>query len=199
MKWQGRVSVLAVIVFAELSASDVVPPWMGLPLLAISVLAAWRTVPRFWRMVTGGLVGGVAAGLLILGPGLRVAMRVVAIMDETQTPEFTLEGTFFIIVGIGAILGAIQGLTGHILRRVLNIKSSVVAGVLVGAFFVVQLAFFSGEISDEFFTLGEGALVNTVLFGVFSVAYGIAAMALASRFETEMFGSNRTERVKVPA
>lgn len=199
MKWHGRLAILAVFVFAELSIGDVIPPSIGLSGLAIAAVVAWRTVPRFWRMLVGGLVGGAIAGLLILGPGFRIAMRVVALMDPTRAPEFTLGGTLFIVVFFGAAIGAIQGLTSHALRRMLNIGSSVLAGSLVGLFMIGQLAFFTEGTSDEVFELGAGALVNIPLFGTITVAYGIAMMALAERLEHWRLSTESTRREKVPA
>jgi len=199
MKWQGRLAIIALFVFAELSMGDVIPPWIGFPIMAVAVLIAFRAVPRLWRMLAGGLVAGAIAGVLILGPGFRVAMRAVALMDPGRAPEFTLGGTLLIVVFIGVALGAIQGMTSHTLRRVLNIRSSVVAGVLLGALMIGQLAFFAGEVSDEIFELGAGPWVNIPLFGVFTIAYGIATMALADRFEHWTPRSKSVEREKVPA
>lgn len=199
MTWQGRLAIIAVFVVTELSMGDAIPPWIGLPVLVVAALIAFRTVPRLWRILAAGLAGGAIAGLLILGPGFRVAMRAVALMDPTRAPEFTLEGTLFIVIGIGLFLGAVQGLTSHAVRRVLSLRSSVLAGSLLGVYVVGQLALFAGEVSEEFFELGAGAWVNIPMFGVFAIAYGIATMALADRFEQWTPKTKSAERAKVAA
>jgi len=199
MTWQARASTLTLLLVANFAAGDVVPaPWgifVVLAALAITILY-YR---GFWRAAAGGLIGGAVAGLLILGPGFRLAMRAVALMDPVHPEEFTLEGTLFIIVGIGGILGTIQAVTAHLARRAFGIESAVVAGMLLATFLMVQLIFFSGEVSQEIFDLGAGAWVNIPLFGLIALGYGIAAMAVADRVRSSLPTRRRTDRAKVAA
>lgn len=199
MTWKGRAAALAVLVAVNLEVSGVLGSAIALPLLVVAIAAAWRYTAGFWRIVVSGLVGGALAGLLILGPGFRLAMRAVALMDPTMDPEFTLEGTFFIVIFIGAILGGIQAISGNLLRRFLGIESAVVAGFLLALMVMFGLTFLSGEVSDELFQLGLSPWINIPLFGAIALAYGIAAMALADKFVTHMFPSRRDRREKVPA
>ncbi len=170
---------------------------IGLILLVAALIVVWRGTPGFWRVVTGGLVGGAVAGLLVLGPGYRLAMRVVAMMDPTLAEEFSIGGTVFIVLGIGAIMGGAQAAIFQLVRRGLGLGSAIWSGVLLGTVLMVDLTFFAGELSDELFKLGAGAWVNIPLFGVFSVAYGIAAMATADKAESVMFSRHTREREEV--
>ena len=74
-----------------------------------------------------GAVAGAVAGVLVLGIGLRLAMRVVAITDPTRTPEFSVGGTAFILVGIGVMLGAFAGAYLGGLRHLLGLQRVAVA------------------------------------------------------------------------
>jgi hypothetical protein len=172
---------------------------LGLLLLVAALVVAWRSTPGFWRVVVGGVVGGAVAGLLILGPGFRMAMRVVALMDPTLAEEFSIAGTVFIVVGIGAIMGGAQAAVFQLARRAFGIESAVWSGALLGSTLMVDLTFFAGELSDELFELGAGAWVNIPLFGVIAIAFGIAAMAVADRAESVMFRRKARVREEVRA
>ena len=198
MTWQGRVAAVALIAAIALAVGDVVgPPW-NLGLIGVAVLAAWRYTDGFWKRVGLGLAGGALAGLLILGPGLRVAMRVVAVMDPFKTPEFSVEGTMFIVVGIGAIFGAVFGLQGNLMRVVLGIRSAIGGGLILGGWFMLELLR-SEELRSEFFEFGAGAWINIPLFGVFAIGYGIAAMAISDLLDRRWSRTPVTEEEKVPA
>lgn len=199
MSWKARTASISVLVATYIGTNDVITVELGLVLLLIAAVAAWRFVNGFWRIVVSGFVGGATAGLLILGPGFRLAMRAVAIMDPVHPEEFTLEGTLFVVVGIGAILGGVQGLTAHLARRAFGIRSAVVAGTLLAALEMILLSLFSGELSRELFDLGISAWINIPLFGLFTLGYGIAAMAMADKAEAGMFSRSDRRRAKVPA
>lgn len=179
--WSGRVAPAGLVAAVNLAAFDLVPPTVGLPLILLAFVVAWRYTPGFWRLVLGGLVGGLIAGVLILGPGLRVAMRAVAIVDPARTPEFTLGGTAFIVVGVGAMLGGIQALTLNLLRPLLWLRSSLSGGMALGAVTLVLLFLVPGDIRSELFELGAGPLMNIPMFGGICMAYGLAAVALADK------------------
>jgi hypothetical protein len=149
--------------------------------------------------VVTGLVGGALAGLLILGPGFRLAMRAVAIMDPVRPEEFTLGGTLFIVVGVGVLLGGIHAVMANLLRKAFSIGSAVGGGSLLAALVMVNLTFFSGEVSDELFSLGISPWINIPLFSMIALAYGIGTMAVADLAEDAMFRRRRIEVEKVPA
>ncbi|MEE8407935.1 MAG: hypothetical protein V3S32_12405 [Acidimicrobiia bacterium] len=182
MRWQGRMAALGVVAAVILAMQDVLIPAIALPLLLVAAVLAWWLTDGFWKTVAFGLAGGVIAGALIMGPGFRVAMRVVAIMDPIRTPEFSVGGTFFIVVGIGGILGGVMGIVGNLIRKATSIASVVVAGVVLGAFDMTILLIDSG-LREEFFELGGGPWVNIPMFAVFAFGYGIAAMRIADRLE----------------
>lgn len=199
MTWQARASTLTLLLVANFAAGDVIPaPW-GIVVVLAALVTAMLYYRGFWRAAAGGLIGGAVAGLLILGPGFRLAMRAVALMDPVHPEEFTLEGTVFIVIGIGGVLGAIQGATAHLARRAFGIDSAVFAGLLLATYMMVELTFFAGELSQEIFDLGLGAWVNIPLFGLIALGYGIAAMAVADRVESSLPTRRPTDRAKVAA
>lgn len=61
--------------------------------------------------VAAGPLGG-----LVLGGGMRIAMRVAAVTGGVPT-EFTAGGTIFLLVG-GALVGVLAGLLTHLLNLV---------------------------------------------------------------------------------
>jgi hypothetical protein len=186
MTWHGRVAAFTVVVLIVVAMTEAFPPALDLAVLAVSVAAAWRHTTGFWRTVLSGLAGGVLAGVLILGPGFRLAMRAVAIMDPVQDPEFTVEGTLFIVIFVGAVFGGILAMIGNLIRKAAGIHSEVLAGLATAALVMIGLTFFSGEVSDELFRLGISPWINIPLFGVFAGAYGIASMALAGVSESRV-------------
>lgn len=199
MGWQAKTASAVVLLGSYLGMSDVPFGDLGLVVVLLAAIAAWRSVDGFWRIVVSGLVGGGVAGLLILGPGFRLAMRAVAIMDPAHPEEFSVGGTLLIVVGIGVIMGGVTGLIAHLARRAFGIASAVVAGSLLAALELASLTFLSGDVSQELFDLGMSPWINIPLFGLFILGYGIAAMALADRAESAMFSRARTPREKVPA
>lgn len=199
MDWRGRLAGAAVVLSVIGLSSGLTPPPAGVVLIVVAVAAAWRWMPRFWRTLAAGVAGGAIAGLLILGPGFRVAMRVVAVLDPTRATELTVEGTMFIVIGIGGMMGGMFAAGGNLLRRAIGIESPVVAGTVLALALMAQFVLASGDISDEFFELGAGPWVNIPMFTAFAVGYGIAAMAIADRVLSEKLQSRRSDREKVAA
>lgn len=199
MDWRAKVASAVVLAGSYVAMGDIVIGDLGLVIVLVAAVAAWRYVDGFWRIVVSGLVGGAVAGLLILGPGFRLAMRAVAIMDPVHPEEFSLGGTLFIVIGIGAIMGGVTGTAAHLARRAYGISSAVVAGSLLAALELGGLTFFSGDISRELFDLGISPWINIPLFGLVTLGYAIAAMAVADKAETGMFSRSRSDRAKVPA
>ncbi|MGB7860125.1 MAG: hypothetical protein WBM90_06480 [Acidimicrobiia bacterium] len=197
MSWQGRLAIAGVVVGA-LGESGVLPGAVGLPLLIVSVLAAWRYADGFWRIVATGIAGGLIAGLLILGPGFRVAMRVVALMDPSKTPEFTVGGTFFIVIVVGGMFGAINGVSGNLIRKAAGLSSLILSGGIAGGL-VLTIFVSSADLREELATFGAGTWVNLPLFGVFALAYGIAAIAIADQLDRRTTKPSAIERKEVPA
>jgi hypothetical protein len=199
VNWKARVAAMAVLLTSYVAMGDMIMAELAGVLLVVAAVAAWRFVDGFWRIVVSGFVGGAAAGLLILGPGFRLAMRAVAIMDPVHPEEFSVEGTLFIVIGLGAIMGGVTGSTAHLVRRALAIDSAVVSGTLLAALEMAILTFLSGELSRELFALGISAWFNIPLFALFTLGYGIAAMALADKAEAAMLSRSDSRGAKVPA
>lgn len=151
-------------------------------LVLVGVGLAWRLVPGFWRSVLYGAIGGGVSGLLILGPGLRLSMRVVAIIDPLRTPEFTVEGTMFIVIFIGGLFGGIFGIAGNLARHGLELRSKMASATLP-AMAVLAVLLTAEDLRMELFELGAGAWMNIPMFGLVSLLYGAGAIATAMRLE----------------
>ncbi len=137
-------------------------PLVALAIVAGALLVGWRRIPRFWRSVGRGLVAGGLAGLLVLGPGFRLAMRVVAIADPIRRPEFTIEGTGFLVVGIGLFFGAVTGGWATLVSRGIGLPRWGGAALVAG---VTLVSLFSdGEVIRELTELGGGAWMNVPMF-----------------------------------
>ena len=200
MTVRGKLAAFGVVLTVILNMEDLVTPSVGLPLLLVAVLLAWRFTEGFWKTVAFGLVGGVIAGALIMGPGFRLAMRVVAIMEPTRTPEFSVGGTLFIIIGIGAIFGGVFAMAANLIRRAIPITSSIAAGVVLSVL-VMTMLLIEADLRAEFTDLGAGPWVNIPMFAIFVFGYGIAAMAIADYMEKQAASraSDVVETEKVPA
>lgn len=199
MSWQLKALATVGVLIAGLSMGDILPPPWG-PLVVLTlVILLWRMHDGFLKTLVAGLVGGAAAGILILGPGFRVAMRAVALMDQARPEEFTVGGTLFIVVGIGAVLGGLNGAIVNLVRKAFGIRSAVVGGLMLATTVMVNLTFFSGDVSRELFDLGISPWINIPLFSVVALGYGIAAMAIAELAERAMFERRDMEKEKVPA
>lgn len=181
MRWKPAIGTLVFLAAIPLAGSEQLNPIWSIAVLVIGVGAAWHLIPGFWRSVFQGAIGGLVAGMLILGPGLRLAMRVVAILDPFRSPEFTVGGTLFIIVGLGAIMGAIFGLFGNVARRGFGISVRV-AG-LVPALFVALMIGLDSELRGEIIELGAGAWINVPMFAAVAVGYGALWALVLTRLE----------------
>jgi hypothetical protein len=155
---------------------------VALVVLALVVLAGWRYLPGFWRTFGVGLISGAVAGALILGPGFRLAMRVVAIFDIRRV-EFTLAGTLFIIVGVGVIFGGMFGIAAAFVRRGLGLKARSAAGLMTVA--LVGLLLLDPNLRSEFVELGAGPWLNIPMFTAVTFGYGLFANRLIDHFETK--------------
>lgn len=173
--------LLGLAVALALATTGVIGP-VAEGLVLVGVGLAWWLVPGFWRSVLYGAIGGVVSGLLILGPGLRLAMRVVAIIDPLRTPEFTVEGTMFIVIFIGGFFGGILGMAGYLARRGLEHRS-IMASAIVPAAAVLAVLLSTEDLRMELFELGAGAWMNIPMFGMVGLLYGVGATATAMRFE----------------
>lgn len=193
-----RLILVGIVTAAVLSVTSVVP-LAGEILILTGVGLAWWLVPRFWRSVLFGAIAGVVSGVLVLGVGLRVAMRVVAILDPFRVPEFTFGGTMFILIGIGGIFGGILGILTNLARRGFLLRSVFTAAVLPAAG-AMSLLFADDEIRRELFELGSGGWLNIPMFGLVAVLYGLAVAATVTGLEERSAAKRAViPEVEVPA
>ena len=190
MSWKPALGALLVIAAIPLAVSELLGPVWSMAVILMGIGAGWLLVPGFWRSLLTGAIGGVVAGLLVLGPGLRIAMRVVAILDPVRTPEFTVGGTIFIIIGVGVMMGGIFGVIGNIARVGFNIPSR--GAGLVPAVLVMLLIGLDSELRSEIVELGAGPWLNIPMFGAVAVGYGALWTRVVTRLERRRI--EKTER-----
>jgi hypothetical protein len=190
MRWKPALGALFLIAAIPLAVSELLGPVWSMAVVLIGIGAGWLLVPGFWRSSLYGAIGGVVAGLLVLGPGLRIAMRVVAILDPVRTPEFTVGGTMFIMIGVGVMTGGIFGVIGNIARDGFNIPSR--AAGLVPAALVMLMLGLDSELRSEIVELGAGPWLNIPMFGAVAVGYGALWIRVVTRLERRRI--EKTER-----
>jgi len=167
----------------------------ALVVLILAVAVGWRYVPGFLGTIGFGFLSGVIAGALILGPGFRLAMRVVAILDIRRV-EFTLAGTFFIIVFVGVIVGGTVGIGAATLRRGLGWSGRLLTGVMAAS--IIGLLLVDRGLRSEFVELGAGPWLNIPMFTLVAVGYCLATNRLIERFENKRSLRKTLEPVEVP-
>ena len=190
MSWKPALGALLVIAAIPLAVSELLGPVWSMAVILMGIGAGWLLVPGFWRSLLTGAIGGVVAGLLVLGPGLRIAMRVVAMLDPVRTPEFTVGGTIFIIIGVGVMMGGIFGVIGNIARVGFNIPSR--GAGLVPAVLVMLMIGLDSELRSEIVELGAGPWLNIPMFGAVAVGYGALWTRVVTRLERRRI--EKTER-----
>lgn len=170
----------AVLLLVALFPVSEVSGIASLGILGLLALLGQRLIGGFWRTLAGAALAGGLAGLVILGPGFRLAMRVVAILDNTVRNEFTLGGTMFIIIFIGGMLGAVIGVTTVFARRGLSFGTA--GASLLAAAIVMGFILLDSELGTELRELGAGFWVNFPMFGSVAFLYGLATQRLFDRF-----------------
>lgn len=193
-QWVVAVVAVTVVVSGLMSILLGGPIW-ALTLIALGV--GWRLIPGFWRTVGLGLFGGAIAGLIVLGPGFRLAMRVVAILDPIRTIEFTVEGTVFILIGVGLVIGGVFGLGAALLRRAFSVSGRVMALGMTAAIMGLLLA--DSGLRSEFVDLGAGPWLNIPMFGAVVFLYSVVANRLMDRFAERKASKVRPEAAGVQA
>lgn len=185
---------LSVVVAGFLSSFLGAAMWL---LVLISVAAGWRYVPGFWRTILIGGLAGAVAGAVILGPGFRVAMRVVAVLSArpTRVPEFSIAGTMFIVIFVGVFLGAIFAVGAALVRRGLGLSGPVTAALMSVA--LIGLLLGDTGVRSEFVELGAGPWFNISMFGGVAFLYGLGTNKLIDRFTRSRARLQSREPVEV--
>ncbi|HUF14802.1 MAG TPA: hypothetical protein VMQ46_02820 [Acidimicrobiia bacterium] len=181
MRWKPALGALLFIATIPVAVSELLGPVWSMAVVLIGIGAGWLLVPGFWRSSLHGAIGGVAAGLLVLGPGLRIAMRVVATLDPIRSPEFTVDGTMFIIIGVGVMMGGIFGVIGNVVRGGFGIPTR--SAGLVPALLVMLMIGLDGELRTEIVELGAGPWLNIPMFGATALGYGALWTRVVTRLE----------------
>jgi hypothetical protein len=174
---------LAVVVLGGVLAGGLLPPPLGITVAGVAIITAWRTVPGFWRTAGLGALAGAICGVLILAPGFRLAMRVVAILDPVRTPEFTFEGTIFIMVFLGVLVGAVFGIEAAVLRRAFTISGPVMALSMTAVIMGLLLA--GADLRSEFVDLGAGAWLNVPMFATVVLFFSLALNRAVDRSQAK--------------
>jgi hypothetical protein len=110
-------------------------------------------------------------------------------VDPVRSPEFTIGGTMFIIVGIGAVMGGIFGVFGNVSRIGFNVPSR--AAGLVPALLVVMMIGLDSELRGEIVELGAGPWLNIPMFGAVAIAYGWVWARIVGRLEKRRLAKTR--------
>ena len=168
---------------------------VGLVVTVGVLMFASREVSRFrWDLLRGAAAGAVA-GIAVLGPGLRLAMRLVAVADPDRVLEFTIGGTMFIVIALGLIFGAIVG--GYVISagRLLELRRAIVSFAAAVGLMLFLLG--NADLRSELTDLGLGVWVNIPMFGAVGFAHGWTTDVLARRFEHRVSSRRRTEPVGV--
>ena len=191
-----RAAVLAgASVPAAIAVGDLfLGPLGALVIVGAGAAVGWRFIPDFWRTVLRAAIAGGLAGLLVLGPGYRVAMRLVAISDSSLSPEFSIEGTAFLVVGIGLMFGGITTTWVTILTKTFGASRRMAVVALTVITFAMLFA--DSEVLSELTEMGFGPLVNVPMFLGVTIAWALLADAWARPAERTI--SSDTSPVPVP-
>jgi len=189
-----------VAVAVTIVASGLISIFLGGPTWVVTLVAVavgWRFVPGFWRTVGLGALGGAVAGAAVLGPGFRLAMRVVAILDPVRHTEFTVGGTLFILIGIGLIVGGSFGLMAALLRKAFTLSGPVMA---VGTTVVIMgLLLADTGLRGELVDLGAGPWLNIPMFGAVIFFYSLVTNRLIDRLAERKTSTPPREPVEMQA
>lgn len=134
-----------------------------------------------WKNIAIVLLIGTAAGIVVLGIGGRIAMRIIALATD-QVPEFDLVGSLEVLAA-GAWRGALGGLFYLALTRFLPAKGlwkGLALGPLLFLFSAVTL-----RPGLRGLPVALGVVPLTIaLFGSVFIVYGIAVDFAVARWAT---------------
>jgi hypothetical protein len=152
---------------------------------------------RYVRGAALGLTGGFWAGLLVTGPAVRLAMRLLAVTggDDAQgriteaeevVGAISLDGTIGLVLFGGVLPGLISGVIYVVLRRLLPVGW--LGGVAFGALHLLVAATRLDPLrpdNRDFDLVGPGWLSLTV-FGLAAVVHGMAVVAFVDRYSHDL-------------
>lgn len=143
------------------------------------------------------MLAGLIAGIVVLTPGFRLAMRAVAIAEPTRQPMFSLDGTLVILLTVGCLAGAVVGAIGAVNIEVRRLRPG--ASWAFPALLMMALLFLVPDLRRELMTLGAGPWANIAMFGMVSAVYGWLATRLMTRFGARRASRVAAQQEQVPA
>jgi hypothetical protein len=130
------------------------------------------------KIVFIGLASGLLTGVVILGVGGRIAMRVVALLARAE-PGFSFGGTLEVL-SFASLVGLASGPVFATMGK-RSPGSELLKGAVFGAlvFFVVVLL--PGEAKNAAFAFPELFPVTIAMFAALFIAFGIALAKVCER------------------
>ena len=154
-----------------------------LALASLIIAGVWlRKTP-----LGAGILSGMIAGFLVSGIGGRLVMRVIAIVDPNTVTRFSIGGTLFLLLGMGAfgaIFGGFGGLLYVGIRRWLP-----GSGAWKGFAYGLTLLLLTGGLfftrgQDENFSDFAPPLLGVTLFAALYIAYGLGTGTTVERLHS---------------
>ena len=185
----GVAIALGLVAIWRWGALDLVVPWQH----QSPPMPASRTLQRYIWFVTVGLTGGIVAGVVMLGAGGRLVMRLLAvtagpdaqgvITEADQTVgEITLGGTMGFIGFFGIAVGALLAFVYMLIRRWLPRGRG--GGAVFGLLLLLALATRADPLRPENpdFDLVGPDWVAVLAFSAIVLGYGMLLGAIVGRF-----------------
>jgi hypothetical protein len=155
--------------------------------------APTQVLRRFLRTASLGMVAGAVAGILVLGFGGRLAMRILAATSgdhvqglltdaEERVGEITVGGTVGLILFVGLLGGIAGGLVYVAVRRWLP-ERAWVAGLLYGVLIMGLARADPLDPDNTDFDILRPVWLAIVLFAVLFPLFGVVLGALAARLD----------------
>lgn len=185
---------MAAGVWAVVSAAgqaSFLPPVL---LLVAGVLLLWRQ-PGWWRDLSYGALAGLLAGVVVLAPGFRIAMRIVAMAEPMQRPSFSVEGTLFILLFVGCVIGPAAGAIAATVVATWRVRAG--WAWVIAALLVMTTLFLVPDLREELLTLGAGSWVNVPMFAIVSAGYGWLATRAIARMQARRSSRLATRAAEV--
>lgn len=185
----GAAIVVGVIAIWRWGALEVAVPWEPEP----RPMPAGRVLHRYVWFVTVGLTGGIVAGLVMLGAGGRLVMRLLAVTAgpdaqgviteaEEVVGEITVGGTLDFVGFFGIVVGGVLGFAYMLVHRWLPRGRG--SGAAFGTLLLLVLATRVDPLRPENpdFDLVGPDWVAVLAFSAIVVGYGMLLAAIVGRF-----------------
>ena len=135
------------------------------------------------KLMIAGLIAGIMVGIVVLGLGGRLLMRLIALIGGL-TPGISLGGTLE-VVAFGGITGGFAGITYGFIHAILP-KNSWLKGIAFGLLiygFLLLIPFDSKMVANGFPQL---KLLIYILFGALCLLYGLLVIPAIHRTERKL-------------